>query len=465
MKRLSGLDAGFLYMETPTMHLHVGGFGIFEPPDDGPAPTYERVVELAEQRLHRGPVFRQRLAPVPFGVHHPVLVDDPFFDIRYHVRRLALPSPGGPRELAELVGDVFSRPLNRDKPLWELYFVEGLEGGRFASITKTHHAIVDGISAVDLAMLLLDLEPHPSEPEEVPDFEPERMPTEIERLAYGMWSRVKTPWGAVKAGRALTRAAWEMLLQQARPKQPDLPPPPIPFTAPTTSLNCAISPRRALSFATVPLDDLKKVKNAHGCTLNDVVMAVCAGALRRYFDERDEHFSRPMIAMVPVSVRAGDTEELGNKVSAMAASLATHIDDPVDRLKEIAASTRGAKESLNAVGAEALTQVAEILAPNLMVQAARLASRTRIADRLRPAFNFTISNVPGPQFSLYSLGGKLVTMCPLGPIAESSALNITVASYDGNMTFGFQACAEAVGDVWRFESATHEALTELLKEA
>ena len=464
MKRLTGIDAGFLYMETPTMHLHVGGFGIFEPPEEGPPPTYEQVVEMAEQRVHLGPVFRQRLMPVPFGLHHPVLVDDPHFDIRYHVRRLALPAPGGARELAEVVSDVYSRPLDRSKPLWELYFVEGLEGGRFASVTKSHHAIVDGISGVDLAMLFLDLEPRPSVPEEIPEFEPERIPSEWELLGYGLMSRLRTPVGAIKATRSLVRAGLEVVRQQRQPKQPDLSPPPLPFAAPRTSLNCAISPRRAISFATVPLNDLKQVKSAFGCTVNDVVMAVCAGALRRYFDDLGEEVDRPLVAMMPVSVRTDDESgALGNRVTGMSTSLATDIDDPVERLKAIHASNAGAKESIGAVGPEMLNEVADLMIPNLMTQAARLISRTRIADRVRPAFNFTVSNVPGPQFPLYSVGGRMTTMCPLGPVAESSALNITVASYDGEMTFGFQACADAVDDVWRFENATHDALAELLK--
>ena len=465
MKRLTGLDAAFLYMETPTTHLHVGGLGIFEPTGESPESVYERTLQLCEQRLHLSPVFRQRLVSIPLQIHHPVLVDDPDFDLRFHVRRMALPAPGGPRELGDVVGDIMSRPLDRNRPLWELYLIEGLEDGGFASVTKMHHAIVDGISGVELAMLLLDMEQEPPQPTEPPPpFEPERIPTDGELLAYGLASRLRQPLGAVKVARSLGRQARELVSQQTRPRQPDLNPPPAPFTAPNTSLNGSISPHRCYSFTSVALDDLRRIKDAYGCKLNDVVLAVCSGALRAYFDEEGEELDSSLVASVPVSVRTDDQSgALGNQVTGMLVSLATDVDDPVERLGTIAANSRGAKEGLEAGGADALTDLVEVAPPNLMIQAARLISRTRIADAARPVFNFTISNVPGPPFPVYSLGAKMTLMSPLGPVADSSALNITVASYDGAMTFGFQACSSSVEDVWFFERAVRDAAAELLK--
>ena len=465
MKRLTGLDAAFLYMETPTTHLHVGGLGVFEPTGEAPEAVYQRVLRTCEQRLHLSPVFRQRLVTVPFQIHHPVLVDDPDFDLEAHVRRMALPSPGGPRQLGDAVADIMSRPLDRSRPLWELYLIEGLEDGGFASVTKMHHAIVDGISGVELAMLLLDMEQEPPEPTEPPPpFEPERIPTEGELLAYGLASRLRQPLGALKVARSLARQAGELISQQTRPRQPDLNPPPAPFTAPNTSLNGSISPRRTYSFTSVPLDDLKRIKQAYDCKLNDVVLAVCSAALRSYFEEEGEELGASLVASVPVSVRTEDQSgSLGNQVSGMLVSLATDIDDPVERLQTIAANSRGAKEGLDAIGADVLTDLAEFAPPNLMIQAARLASRTRIADAARPVFNFTVSNVPGPQFPLYSLGARMTLMSPLGPIADSSALNITVASYDGSLTFGFLGCRDAVDDVWFFERAVQDGVAELLK--
>lgn len=464
MKRLSGLDASFLYMETPTTHLHVGGFGIFEPTGESPDSVFERTLELCAERVHLDPVFRQRLAMVPLQIHHPVLVDDPDFAVERHVHRHSLPAPGGQRELGATVGEIMSTPLERDKPLWEVHLVDGLDDGSFASVTKMHHAIVDGIAGVELAMLLLDTEPDPPRTEDpLPPFEPEQLPSKVELLAHGLRSRLRQPLGAVKVVRSLARQGAELLRQQRRARKPDLNPPPAPFTAPRTSLNCAISPDRAYAFTSVPLADLKRIKDAHACTINDVVLAACAGALRDYFDQRNETLDRSLVGFMPVSVRDEESDDRGNKVSGMLVSLATEVDDPAERLGTIKANTAGAKQTLGAVGAETLAELADLAPPNLMTQAARLASRTHMADRVPAPFNVTISNVPGPQFPLYSLGARMTLMSPLGPIADGSALNITVASYDGQMTFGFHGCPDAVEDLWSLEPSTQDAVAELAK--
>ena len=467
MRRLSGVDATFLYMETPSMHMHVAGIGVYEPGTAGEGFVRERILEETEKRLHLAPSFRERLAFVPLGLHHPVWVDDPDFDIEYHIRMAALPAPGGDRELAAFAAGVTSRPLDRDRPLWEMYIVEGLEGGNVAVVSKTHHAAIDGVSGVDLSVALMDLEPEPG-PLPAPDksWTPERVPSDVELVGYGLASRARQPLGMLRATQALARSSQGMLRQARQPKAPNVAPPPAPFQAPRTSLNGSITPHRTFSFTSMPLDDIKRVKNALGGTVNDVVLALCATTLRRYFEERGEHIEAPLVAMVPISVRTESEQgALGNRVASMLTSLATDVDDPVERLHAISASTRGAKEQHNAIGADLLTDWAEFAAPAIAARAARLYSRMKLADRHRPIYKLTISNVPGPQFPLYSFGAKQVATYPMGPINEGAALNITVTSYLGTMFFGFHACRETVGDPWFFACATDDAFEELMKAA
>jgi len=466
VQRLSGLDAVFLYMETASSHMHVAGTAVFDPSTASDPYSFERVRELIGQRLHLVPPFRRRLATVPFGLHHPVWVDDPDFDLEYHVRRAALPSPGGDNELARLAADVCARPLDRTRPLWEMYVVEGLRDGHIATVTKVHHAAIDGISGAEITVALLDLQPEPTR-YDPPEWKPERVPSDLEMLAYAGRSLLRQPPRLV---RTLWRTAGAALNLRpgtrtgARP--PDLRPPPTPFSAPRTSMNVALSPHRQIAFAELSLDEVKGVKRRLGGTVNDVVLAVCAGALRRYFEARREPVDADLVAMVPISVRAEEQRsDLGNKVSSMLVSLGTTIADPVERLATISAGTRGAKEQHRAIGAETLTDWAEFAAPAVAALAARLYSRTKLADRHRPFFNLTISNVPGPPFPLYSFGARLVANYPLGPIFDGGALNITVMSYMGSMCFGLVACPEAVDDVWSIAAALVDSLDELKKAA
>ena len=464
MKRLSGLDATFLYLETPSMHMHVASLGIFDPSTAAEAPTFERIVELTEERLHLVPSFRQRLATVPFELHHPVWVDDPDFDIRYHIRRAALPSPGDDRELAAMAADITSRPLDRNRPLWEMHVIEGLADGNIAVVTKTHHAAIDGVSGMDLTLVLLDLtpEPAPVEPPAEP-FRPEPVPSDLSMLAYAVSSLSRQP---VRVLRALPKTARGLLNARRVQRTPNLAPPPTPFRLPRTSLNVAVTPHRAFAHTKVPLDDLKAVKNTFGGTLNDVVLAVTSGALVRYFDARGEQYDESLAAMVPISVRTDEQSgAMGNQVSSMLVSLATNQRDPVERLHAISASTAGAKETHSAIGANLLGDWSEFFAPALAARAARLYSRMNIADRISPPYNLTISNVPGPPFPLYSFGSKMVGMYPMGPINEGAALNVTVTSYLGEMEFGLHACREAVPDVWSLADAVEDAAAELISLA
>jgi len=465
MQRLTGLDAVFLYMETPTNHMHVASTGIFDPSTVPEGYDFEKVKDLVRDRLPLLPPFRRRLVTIPFELHHPLWIEDPDFDLDYHVRRAALPAPGGQKELAEFAAEVMSRPLDRSRPLWEMYVVEGLENGMIACITKTHHAAIDGVSGAELTVNLLDLQPEPAPvPEQEHPWKPDKEPSDIELVGYALSSLARQPLLAAKAVR---RTFSTVLNTRRRNRQPDVNPPPGFFSAPRTSLNVAISPRRRFAFTEVHLDDIKMIKNALGGTVNDVVLAICSGALRAYFAERGENVEGPLQAMVPISVRTEEQKgAMGNQVSSLLVSLASDVEDPVERLHTITEGTKGAKEQEKAIGAATLTgDWAEFAAPALAARAARLASRTRVLERVRPLFNVTISNVPGPPFPLYSAGARMVALYPMGPINDGAALNITVMSYMTSVYFGLVADRGAVPEVWDIARHIDEALVELKKAA
>ncbi|HEV3352257.1 MAG TPA: wax ester/triacylglycerol synthase family O-acyltransferase [Acidimicrobiales bacterium] len=465
MQRLTGLDATFLYMETPSIHMHVASTGVFDPSTVPGGYSFEKVVELVESRLHLLPPFRRRLKEVPFQLHHPLWIEDPDFDIENHVHRAALPAPGGAHELADFAADVFSRPLDRSKPLWEMYVVEGLEHGHIAAITKTHHSAIDGVSGAELTVNLLDLQPEPTAvpPPETP-WEPDRIPSDAELVGYAVSSLARQPFRAAKAVQRTTLAAVNV---RRRNRLPDTVPPPAPFSAPPTPFNVSIDGRRRFAFTEVPLDEVKMVKNALGGTVNDVVLAVCAGALRSYLLGKGVLPEKGLVAMVPISVRTDDQKgAMGNRVSSMLTGLATDIEDPVERLHLISAGTRQAKEQDKAIGADTLMDWTEFAAPALAARAARLYSNMKVADRVRrPLFNVTISNVPGPPFPLYCAGSRMVALYPMGPIADGAALNMTVMSYLSSMYFGLVAGRDAVPDVWDLAHGINQSVDELKKAA
>jgi WS/DGAT/MGAT family acyltransferase len=463
MQRLTGLDATFLYLETANNHMHVASTAVFDPSTVPGGYSFEKVRTLVEDRLPLLPPFRRRLVEIPFQIHHPLWVEDPDFDLDYHVRRAALPAPGGDQELAEFAESVMGRPLDRSRPLWEMYVVEGLENGMIATVVKTHHAAIDGVSGAELTVNLLDLQPEPTPVTEPDTWKPDRIPTDPELLAFALSSLARQPLAAAKSARRTV----EMVLNlRRRNREPGVSPPPAPFSAPRTSLNTSITPHRRFAYSQLPLDDMKMVKNKLGGTVNDVVLALCATALRTYLDENGEQPDKSLVAMVPISVRAeSEKGAMGNRVSSMLVSLASDIDDPVKRLCAITDATKSAKDQDKAIGADALTNWAEFAAPAVAARAARLYSNMRLADRHNPLFNITISNVPGPNFPLYSAGARMVAMYPMGPIFDGAGLNITVMSYMGNMNFGLVACRETVPQVWDIAHYLGDALEELKKAA
>ncbi len=456
------MDSAFVYMETPSMHMHVVGVFVFDTrstPDFG----YERLRATVTERLHLLPPYRRRLVEVPLRLHHPVWVEDPDFDLDYHVRRVALPAPGGRAELAELVAEIAGRPLDMRRPLWESYVVEGLDNGYAALVAKVHHAAIDGVSGAELALSFLDIEADPPPvPEPVEPWVADQVPSEVELLACSAALLVRQPAAALNVVR---RTASALLAARDRAKSAASGPAAVPFRAPRTVFNASITPHRRFAFTEVPLDLVKEVKSGLGVTVNDAVLAVCAGGLRRYLRSRSVIPPEPLVAMVPVSVRADDEHGVpGNRLSAMLVPLATNEADAVKRVHMVAEAAKAAKEQDHAIGPDLLTDWANLAAPSFAVRAARLASSTRLFDRLRPMFNVVISNVPGPSFPLFGMGAPLVAMYPMGPIVEGVGLNITVMSYRGTMFFGLLACRELVPRVDEIATHIEGALAELVAE-
>jgi diacylglycerol O-acyltransferase / wax synthase len=449
-ERLSGLDASFLALERQGAHMHVGSVLLFA----GAPPGYEELLAHVEGRLHLVPRYRRRLAFPPLGAGRPVWVDDPHFNARYHVRHSALPGPGTAQQLRRLAGRLFSQRLDRAKPLWELWLVEGVDDG-FALITKNHHALVDGIAGVDIATVLFDLDPEPPPADPPPRWSPRPAPSRAALFADAVVERVEGPLELAReviahpdragadAGSAVAGLAALLAAGVAG--------------APPSPLNVRIGPHRRFAWADTDLATLKAIKNAYGGTVNDVVLTVVAGALRAHlFRHCRDPEGMELKAMVPISVRA-DAERgaLGNRVAAMYAPLPVGVANPVERLHFVHAAMAGLKESGQAVGAQAITALAGVAAPTVLGQAARLQARQRF-------FNLTITNVPGPQFPLYVLGRKLDAFYPQVPLVLNTALGVAVMSYDGRVFFGLLGDYDAMADLDAFARDLRQAIAELM---
>lgn len=456
MRRMGGQDAAFLYGETPSWHMHISALMIVDPSSAPGEFTFERLRRHTAARIPLVPQFRLKLVEVPFGLDRPGWVEERDFDLDYHIRRIAVPAPGGPRELGELVGRLASYKLDRRKPLWEMWVIEGVEGARVAVLYKIHHAMIDGVSGMGLAEVSFDLEPDPPprQIETVP-FADTHVPGLPERLALGMLN------AATRAPYRMARFGWQTMLQSrtlvgfARRRHVVA-----PFQAPRTPLNGEFTPHRRFAWVTVPLGRAKSVKHAYDVKLNDVVLALCAGALRRYLQKVDELPADPLIAQVPVSLRAGVDQELGSKVGSMFVNLATDVADPAERLLAIRESTSHAKEMGEALSADKIMGLTESTPPGLVGLAARMYTRIGLESRIPPPINVVISNVPGPPFPLYLAGARLEAMYPMGPLLLGTGLNITVISYCDSLDFGFLCCPEMVPE----PSTIAEGITVTLEE-
>jgi len=459
MRRLSGIDADMLYGETESCHMHVCGLLVLDPSSAPWGFGFDAWRSLVASEVEHLPPLRERLVPVPLGLDRPVWVDDPAFDLDRHLHHVALPAPGGARELAALVGALASYKLDRSHPLWEMWFIEGLQGGRLAVFSKVHHACLDGMAgAMLLGRLFRSKRTRPPRLAEPPRAEAARVPSGLELLARGL---VGSPRAPLRVARAFgeTVSAFRNL---ARMRGSGEGWPALPFQAPRTSLNRPVTPRRSFAFAELPLAEVKAVKKAFGVTVNDVVLALCSGALRRYLDERGELPAEPLVAAVPVSTRSGEQMgSFGNIVSGMFAPLATDVADPAERLRAVSAGTRGAKRLYETGIEDAVMRWAALPRPAAVALAVRFASWLRLSERLPPIFNVLISNVPGPPVPLYAGGARLVACYPMGPLVDHVALNVTVMSCGDALGFGFLTCPEAVPDAWALADGVSTALDEL----
>jgi diacylglycerol O-acyltransferase len=456
--QLSAIDASFLHQERQSSHMHVGAVLLFE----GPPPACEEFIEHLERRLPLVPRYRQKLSVPPLELGRPFWVDDPSFNIDYHVRHTSLPSPGGVDQLRALVGRIYSQRLDRSKPLWELWLVQGLEGGRFALISKTHHALVDGVSGVDVATVLFDIGPVPAEPPEVEDgWTPHPEPSTVELAAEGIKGLLRTPVDI--AGRALgaledpvatlgqlreaAEGVGEIVWAGLNP-------------APDVPLNVPIGPHRRVWRVKTRLEEFKEIKNALGGTVNDVVLAVVAGALGRWLRGRGIRTEGlELRALVPVSIRAEQEHgALGNRIAAMRGPLPVYAHDPVERLRLVSQAMRGLKESKQALGAEVISELESFAPPTLLAMASRINFSTRL-------FNLIVTNVPGPQFPLYLLGREMQELVPVAFLPENHALAIAVMSYNGKVEFGLLADYDALPDLDLTGTYLEDSLLELLEAA
>jgi WS/DGAT/MGAT family acyltransferase len=481
MKQLTGLDASFLNMETASSFGHVSSLSVYERPDDPDFKPFEAFRAHVLAALPQLEPFRRRLVQVPFGLDHPYWVADPAFDLDFHLRHQAVPAPGDDRQLADQVARIISRPMDRHRPLWEVYVFEGLADGNFAVLTKVHHATIDGASGVELLGILLDTEPTATPEITVDDWKPERVPSSVEMFNRTMLGMLRRPektlrlqlsmlrqFGEITRNKGVTTMASALRRTLLPAKRGDVAAdqaPPLPTRpAPRTPFNRAITPHRRFAYRSASLADIKALKAHLGATVNDVVMAACAGALRRYLDEQGVLPSEPLVAMIPVSIRTGDeADRWTNRVSGLIATLPTHIADPIERVSAVHATMEQAKADFELIPADVLVDLSQLAPPALAVRATRIATSMRIADRMNPPVNLVISNVPGPRQPLYLGGALLKHYYPVSTVAEGQGLNVTVQSYRDTLDFGLVSCRELVPDLWHVVDLCVEAIDELFK--
>ncbi|HEX5609216.1 MAG TPA: wax ester/triacylglycerol synthase family O-acyltransferase [Solirubrobacterales bacterium] len=453
LDRLTALDASFLTNESSSSHMHIGGILIFE----GPPPRYVDLVEHVRGRLSQVPRFRQKLVVPPLEAGRPLWADDVNFNLTYHIRHTALPEPGGEEELKQLAGRVFSQQLDRSKPLWELWLAQGLEDDRFAILTKTHHAMVDGVSGVDLGTVLFELEPQPEPAEVTDDWVPQKEPGTTELVARGISDAVAAPIkiaeravAAVRRPETTARKAVEALegLSEIVTAFAD--------PAPDVPLNQPIGPHRRYVWASSELATFKRIKDGLGGTVNDVVLAVVTGSLRSWLHGRGVRTEGlELRALVPVSIRAEDERgNLGNRIALMRGPLPVYVEDPVRRLRVISDEMAGLKNSKQALGAEVISRFNDFAPPTLLAQASRINFTTRL-------FNTIVTNVPGPQLPLYVLGRELRQVYPVAFLPPNHALAVAIMSYNGKVGFGLLADYDAMEDVESIAAGINESLAEL----
>lgn len=460
--RLSPLDASFLHIESGVSHMHIASVGVFE----GPCPGQRAVADMIAGKLPLVPRYRQVVRTVPLHLGRPLWVDDAHFNIDYHVRHTALPAPGGEAELRRLVGRVMSQPLDRSKPLWEVWVVEGLEDGQWAMLSKTHHAMVDGVSGTDLLAVVMDISPEPSDP--VPDtWEPAPVPSDGALLAGALLDMARSPYEQMRAVRASTRVPRQALRAAADVVGGVVAMRGLIRPTPPSSLNGPLSPHRRYAWAAVTVDDIKRVRKSIGGSFNDVVLAAITRGFRELLLERGEPVDRVVRTLVPVSVRARDASgravgdgTFDNRVSAMFAELPVSLEDPVERLKAVTAQMGVLKESNQAVAAEAMTSLSGFAPPVLLALGTRIASRAAQRN-----VNTVTTNVPGPQIPLYSAGRRMLRAYPYVPLAGQVRVGVAIFSYDGQVTFGITGDYDSAPDIEVLAKGIEAGMAELTEAA
>ena len=474
MRQLTTLDAQFLAVESARTYGHVGTLAVYDPATaPGGDLTVQDLCRLVSQRLHLLPPFRWRLVEVPFGLDLPYWIEDPDFDLDFHIRESAVPPPGDDERLAETVARIFARPLDRNHPLWEIYLIQGLSNGRVALLTKIHHSVVDGVSGNEILSVLLDDDPAGREIPPGRPPRPDRVPRDLAMAGRGALGLVKAPFRAARsipgalphltelpgvtalpAGPTLSRTVGRFMRQDPRVLDETT------ARAPSTPFNGRISAHRRFAFGQLSLDTVKALKNAVGCTVNDVVVALCAGAVREWLLERDALPEDPLVAMVPVSVRTTEQRgAFGNRVSMMIVPIATDEPDPLRRLQRTHELLVSAKERHSALPANVLTDATAFIPPAVAALAAR--TTMEILGRTRPPLNLVISNVPGSRTPLYLAGARLEAQYPVSVVVDGVGLNITVMSYLDHLDFGIIADREQVDDAWSMLAGLRHSLEEL----
>lgn len=470
MHQMSGLDASFLYLETPNAHMHVGGVVIVDPSTARVPFDFEALRSLIAKRIHLVPMLRGKLVEVPLNVDFPYWIDDPTFDLDFHLHHVAVPPPGGLQQLTDMVSRIFGRPLDRNQPLWEVHMIVGLGdipeigSGKIALVSKFHHAAIDGASGAEILATLVDFSPEvrvvppPKQP-----FAPPPPPSELRLLGKALGTLIRRPYRLAELLPETLGAAVAMGKQLRGAEQVEhVYPGPLPFQAPRTRFNGTISPHRRFVALNIGLAEAKAVKKQTGCKLNDVILAVVSGSLRRYLLAHGELPERPLVSMCPISVRGEqDRRDAGNKVSMMLVSLATDVADPLERLARIVASTNQGKARHQTIGATMLQDWANFATPALAALAARLVVRTKLADHMNPMFNLVITNVPGSPIPLYLGGARMIANYGTAPIMDGIGLMIVVQSYLDRIDFGLTVCKDTVPDVWDLALALRESVTEL----
>jgi WS/DGAT/MGAT family acyltransferase len=466
MQQLSAQDASFLYLESPHAPMHIGGLMIYDPSTvHGGRQRFKDILQFIEERLHLARTFRQKLVQVPFNLDYPYWIEDKDFDLEYHVRHIRLPEPGDWRQLCIQVARLHARPLDLTKPLWEFTVIEGLDGipglpvASYAIVSKVHHAAIDGVSGVDLTEALHGLEPYPEHV--APPSRPwtgEVAPNPFELMFRAQMKAFVRPLEFAELLARSVPATVRMgsgFAGQRFPRAPIAGPP-------RTRFNRTVSAHRVMEARQFQLADVRAIKNrVEGATVNDVVLAVCGGALRRYLLAKKELPEQSLVAMVPISVRAQGDHALGNQVSAMMVSLGTEVAEPVERLEAVRASSASSKELSNAVGAKLMTDYSRFVPSATAAMAGRLYTELGLGNQMNLPFNCVVTNVPGPQVPLYSAGARLVTQYGLGPVYDGMGLMFPVFSYCGHVNIAVNACRDMMPDPEFFADCLQQSFEEL----